>query len=231
MGFFYLALKIPQIIAITIITNVASYFISLILSALSRIGLFKSHDPDDHASGGAVSYVLILDGASPSLQPVPINVVTAAIKDRVNIVRYEDYVCPYVGSLFKSHDPDDHASGGAVSYVLILDGASPSLQPVPINVVTAAIKDRVNIVRYEDYVCPYVGSEVCTVCLDCVRADDLVRELVNCKHVFHQECLDRWVDEGQVNCPLCRSILLPPKRLLSSVESSPIGVANDDPVE
>ncbi|GKC16250.1 ALP1-like protein isoform X1 [Tanacetum coccineum] len=56
--------------------------------ALARIGLFKSPDPDDHISGGAVSYVLILDGASPSLQPVPIHVVTAAIKDKVNIVRY-----------------------------------------------------------------------------------------------------------------------------------------------
>ncbi|GKD58747.1 hypothetical protein Tco_1296256, partial [Tanacetum coccineum] len=54
---------------------------------LARIGLFKSPDPDDHISGGAVSYVLILDGASPSLQPVPIHVVTAAIKDKVNIVR------------------------------------------------------------------------------------------------------------------------------------------------
>lgn len=172
MGFFYLALKIPQIITITIITNVTSYIISLILSALSRIGLFKSHDPDDDTPGGA-----------------------------------------------------------SIGYVLILDGTSPSLQPVPIHVVTAAIKDKVNIVRFEDYVCPYVGSEACTVCLDCVRADDLVRELVNCKHVFHQECLDRWVDEGQVNCPLCRSILLPSKRLLSSVVSFPIAVANDDPVE
>nr|GEX01877.1 zinc finger, RING-CH-type [Tanacetum cinerariifolium] len=82
----------------TVITNVASYIISLILSALARIGLFKSPDPDDHISGGAVSYVLILDGTSPSLQPIPIHVVTAAIKDKVNMIRYEDYVCPYVGS-------------------------------------------------------------------------------------------------------------------------------------
>ncbi|GJU80028.1 hypothetical protein Tco_1282393 [Tanacetum coccineum] len=45
-------------------------------TSLARIGLLKSRDPDDHISGGA----------SPSLQRTPINAVTAAIKDKVNII-------------------------------------------------------------------------------------------------------------------------------------------------
>ncbi|RVW60946.1 hypothetical protein CK203_049270 [Vitis vinifera] len=34
-----------------------------------------------------------------------------------------------------------------------------------------------------------------------------VRELGNCCHVFHKECIDIWMDQGQGTCPLCRSKL------------------------
>ncbi|XP_043702162.1 brassinosteroid-responsive RING protein 1-like [Telopea speciosissima] len=49
---------------------------------------------------------------------------------------------------------------------------------------------------------------VCAVCLSCMERHHEIRELPNCSHVFHRECLDRWVDQGQVTCPLCRSKLL-----------------------
>ncbi|KAG8658974.1 hypothetical protein MANES_02G000700v8 [Manihot esculenta] len=50
---------------------------------------------------------------------------------------------------------------------------------------------------------------ICSVCLDSTRNKDGIRELCNCSHVFHKECLDKWVDVGQVTCPLCRSTLFP----------------------
>ncbi|KAI3691924.1 hypothetical protein L6452_31727 [Arctium lappa] len=158
MGFFYLAIKIPQTITITIFTNIASHLISLILSALAHLGLFKSPP-----------------------------------------------------------DPDDYTST-AGNYLLILDGSSPSLLPVPVHVVTASIKNKVPIVTYSDFAVRFGGPEkpMCSVCLNDVGGGDPIRELVNCRHVFHRECLDRWVDEGQVTCPLCRSMLLPPKKLLSA---------------
>ncbi|KVH91746.1 E3 ubiquitin-protein ligase RHA2A-like [Cynara cardunculus var. scolymus] len=162
MGFFYLAIKIPQAITITIFANIASRLVSLLLSALSHLGLFKSPP-----------------------------------------------------------DPDDYTST-AGNYVLILDGSSPSLLPVPVHVVTASIKNKVPITPYSDFAARFGGAEntVCSVCLDSVHADDPIRELRNCRHVFHKECLDRWVDEGQVTCPLCRSMLLPPKKLLSSATAA-----------
>ena len=36
-----------------------------------------------------------------------------------------------------------------------------------------------------------------------------MRELGNCCHVFHKECIDAWMDQGQATCPLCRSKLMP----------------------
>ncbi|KAF5811974.1 putative transcription factor C2H2 family [Helianthus annuus] len=66
------------------------------------------------------------------------------------------------------------------------------------------------------------------VYFECIAGCDLIREIVNCKHVFHRECLDKWVDVGQVNCPLCRSVLLPSKKLLSAVGSGVLETAVSD---
>ncbi|KAL7595017.1 hypothetical protein Lser_V15G30204 [Lactuca serriola] len=164
MGLFYLAIKIPQAITVTIFTNLASHLVSLLLAALTHVGLFKSPpDPDDYTFSSS-NYVLILDGSSPSLLPVPVHVVTASIKAKVPIIPYSDFAY--------SHGESETAA--------------------------------------------------CSVCLDCIDSTHLIRELLNCKHVFHRECLDRWVDEGQVTCPLCRSMLLPPKKFFSSSSAAAV---------
>ncbi|KMZ61920.1 E3 ubiquitin-protein ligase, ATL family [Zostera marina] len=50
---------------------------------------------------------------------------------------------------------------------------------------------------------------VCAVCLCELEDKHEVRMLGNCFHGFHKLCIDKWVDLGQVTCPLCRSRLLP----------------------
>ncbi|KAG8065948.1 hypothetical protein GUJ93_ZPchr0004g38260 [Zizania palustris] len=52
----------------------------------------------------------------------------------------------------------------------------------------------------------------CMVCLERLEATDEVRRLGNCTHAFHTGCIDRWIDMGEVTCPLCRSHLLPRQR-------------------
>ncbi|KAL8049344.1 hypothetical protein ABFX02_06G015400 [Erythranthe guttata] len=34
-----------------------------------------------------------------------------------------------------------------------------------------------------------------------------IRELGNCEHVFHVECIDSWMDQGRGSCPVCRAKL------------------------
>lgn len=53
------------------------------------------------------------------------------------------------------------------------------------------------------------GDLVCTVCLSEFQGEDEVRELCNCRHIFHKICLDMWLDHRQTSCPLCRSSLIP----------------------
>lgn len=83
------------------------------------------------------------------------------------------------------------------------------------------------------------GSDTCVVCMSQLGEADEVRELRNCPHVFHQECIDRWIDldhdrpedhdpghncydvdgDGEEElcannrcCPLCRTPLLTPSQ-------------------
>jgi hypothetical protein len=43
----------------------------------------------------------------------------------------------------------------------------------------------------------------CTICLQDYQESDQVRVLL-CKHYFHKECIDTWLSEQNVRCPLCR---------------------------
>ncbi|KXS15841.1 hypothetical protein M427DRAFT_32015 [Gonapodya prolifera JEL478] len=54
------------------------------------------------------------------------------------------------------------------------------------------------------------GHPVCPVCLDpFVPGVSMVRTLP-CNHVFHSDCIDRWLLERACVCPICRLDLAPP---------------------
>ncbi|XP_059441804.1 RING-H2 finger protein ATL29-like [Corylus avellana] len=58
----------------------------------------------------------------------------------------------------------------------------------------------------------------CAICLVEFEDDSLLRLLTVCYHVFHQECIDLWL-ESHKTCPVCRRNLdMPPE---SSLKKSP----------
>ena len=69
--------------------------------------------------------------------------------------------------------------------------------------------------------------DTCAVCLSQLRDQDKVRELRNCCHVFHRDCIDRWVDhdhehdENHNTCPLCRAPLLTTSQSLARTRAEP----------
>ena len=44
----------------------------------------------------------------------------------------------------------------------------------------------------------------CLICLDDYELGQELR-LMTCKHAFHKECVDKWLQVGRNNCPACRS--------------------------
>ncbi|PKA48750.1 Putative RING-H2 finger protein ATL12 [Apostasia shenzhenica] len=57
--------------------------------------------------------------------------------------------------------------------------------------------------RFSDFKGSREGLE-CAVCLSRFQDSDIVRLLPRCKHVFHIDCLDRWL-YSHSSCPLCRT--------------------------
>ncbi|KAG6413126.1 hypothetical protein SASPL_125827 [Salvia splendens] len=53
----------------------------------------------------------------------------------------------------------------------------------------------------------------CAVCLTRFEAEEVLRLLPKCKHAFHVECVDTWLDQHST-CPLCRYRVRPEDVLL-----------------
>ena len=47
------------------------------------------------------------------------------------------------------------------------------------------------------------GAQSCVVCLDAFAAGDVLRSLP-CLHVFHQFCVDKWLESQEATCPICK---------------------------
>lgn len=44
----------------------------------------------------------------------------------------------------------------------------------------------------------------CAVCLSILENEEMARLLPNCKHIFHAECIDKWLGSHST-CPICRT--------------------------
>ncbi|XP_038906771.1 E3 ubiquitin-protein ligase RHA1B [Benincasa hispida] len=71
----------------------------------------------------------------------------------------------------------------------------------------AVLREILPVVKFSELLDP---PESCAVCLYEFEADDEIRRLANCRHIFHRGCLDRWIGYGQRTCPLCRTVFIPP---------------------
>ncbi|MCO5588365.1 hypothetical protein L7F22_042320 [Adiantum nelumboides] len=53
------------------------------------------------------------------------------------------------------------------------------------------------------------GSSMdCSVCLCEFEQGQQLRIMPNCCHVFHSDCIHKWLDQDQKTCPLCRTSLV-----------------------
>lgn len=73
------------------------------------------------------------------------------------------------------------------------------------------IREILPVVKFSDLV---AGGEAesadnCAVCLYEFERHEEIRRLANCRHIFHRNCLDRWMDLDRKTCPLCRTQFVP----------------------
>ncbi|XVF52361.1 hypothetical protein PTKIN_Ptkin05aG0012700 [Pterospermum kingtungense] len=48
-------------------------------------------------------------------------------------------------------------------------------------------------------------AEECVICLEEFVKGDVCRILPSCNHIFHLGCIDKWLLNHQLTCPICRS--------------------------
>lgn len=63
-------------------------------------------------------------------------------------------------------------------------------------------------------VCPTVAvdsiseEEACTICISSLKSGscgDEIRQMPNCSHKFHSECIVEWLTHNAITCPVCRA--------------------------
>lgn len=59
--------------------------------------------------------------------------------------------------------------------------------------------DKLQVAMYADF---EHDRDVCSVCFEKFIDSDICREL-KCKHLYHQICIDKWLNE-HITCPVCR---------------------------
>ncbi|KAJ3695238.1 hypothetical protein LUZ60_000615 [Juncus effusus] len=57
-------------------------------------------------------------------------------------------------------------------------------------------------------------KEDCVICLSFLEERDVVRMLATCRHMFHVECIDKWL-AASASCPVCRTDVHPEEQSVS----------------
>lgn len=57
--------------------------------------------------------------------------------------------------------------------------------------------------------CRVYEGPSCAVCLGDYEIGEMIRQLPDCHHHFHLDCIDQWL-ATHTTCPMCRRSLLPP---------------------
>ncbi|GMH22690.1 hypothetical protein Nepgr_024533 [Nepenthes gracilis] len=89
----------------------------------------------------------------------------------------------------------------------------PEFAPESQSLSAMLFRETIPVVKFSDMAASAAGGgdplEICVVCLCEFKGDEEIRQLINCQHVFHRSCLDRWMDHNQWSCPLCRTPFIP----------------------
>jgi Ring finger domain len=89
-----------------------------------------------------------------------------------------------------------------------LDGAAPNhaTVPEPSNKqhLNGLPPSMINLLPMYVYKKEAGGDSLkCAVCLGGIHQDEIVRRLPFCSHLFHRDCIDKWLDLHST-CPVCR---------------------------
>ncbi|XP_028778435.1 probable E3 ubiquitin-protein ligase XERICO [Neltuma alba] len=76
-------------------------------------------------------------------------------------------------------------------------------------------RSRTPTIRFDSLCgCKHPEEHDCSVCLSQFEPESEVNRL-SCGHLFHKDCLEKWLGYWNITCPLCRTPLLPEEEVSS----------------
>ena len=82
----------------------------------------------------------------------------------------------------------------------IINLVNNSVGPPPMDDVKVTLKDESRIKKYK---LSENKEEKCSICMSSLEKENHVWELP-CGHIFHQDCISKWLKEYNYKCPICR---------------------------
>ena len=140
---------------------------------------------------------------SSNVYPVPTNTNTTS---STSSTRTRNSLNTFLSSLFRNEIPSGYGIGNME--ISVLSGVNP---PEEENIVISHdnIINNSKIKLYssnngEDQEEGAVEDiPKCSICLENIEDNQIIREITKCKHIFHVDCADKWF-ENNIKCPNCR---------------------------
>ena len=126
-----------------------------------------------------------------------------------------EYLIPPTNSfepLFQSHTLPEFRQFRRGALPNIFGNVSIDIQPPDlfpqnlVNVPVVLTREQLNklpLLRFIEMTGPGRPESDCTICLNNFTRGDAIRKL-RCGHEFHKDCIDPWLLNNSVRCPICR---------------------------
>ena len=98
-------------------------------------------------------------------------------------------------------------AGHIVCHLLVHQITSLCLQNANFSTISKAVLPCA--AHQVSFCCRAYEGPSCAVCLGNYESGEMIRQLPDCHHHFHQDCIDQWL-ATHTTCPMCRRSLLPP---------------------
>ncbi|XP_057439814.1 NEP1-interacting protein 1-like [Lotus japonicus] len=111
---------------------------------------------------------------------------------------FMELICPTVAHAYQLHINTPETAYGGVSDIYDIKG----VKGMPQNFILKLPFHRFN----SNKIMKLCNKSCCSICFQDFEDEELVRILPKCGHIFHLECIDKWLVQ-QGSCPMCRTFV------------------------
>ncbi|GAB4857631.1 hypothetical protein Ancab_015537 [Ancistrocladus abbreviatus] len=116
----------------------------------------------------------------------------------------------------RASNPSPPSPAPAAAALPLTSNHSASFLPSPWHLsIKEEVKSKLQVVLFDEEL--RARDTLCCVCLGEFELREELRQVPSCKHVFHADCIRHWL-RANATCPLCRCLVFPTMKVLSSAE-------------